>query len=680
MICAEDEIGLGESHAGIIILPETAVVGTLAKTYYNIPETDYAIHIGLTPNRTDAMSHIGVARDVCAYLTHHKGKAYTVKLPAIELPAKGAETVNFKVSIEAPAACARYTGIALSGVQVGPSPQWLQARLHTIGIRSINNIVDITNFVLHEFGQPLHAFDANTIADKHIKVAFMPAGTPFVTLDEKERKLGAADLMICDATGPIAIAGVFGGLHSGINPTTNSVILESAYFDATHIRRTSLAHGLRTDAATHFEKGVDMQHVITALKRAAALICELAGARVASEIVDAYPRLIMPVSVAVSYEQIKDLSGKTYSNDAVKNLLTAAGFIIEHENEQGLQLIVPTNKTDVKQAADIVEEIVRIDGLDNIEIPGRLNIALTKALPNDRKEREHIADLLCGMGIQEILTNSISNSKYYEDRDDLVKMLNSLSVELDCMRPRLLESGLEVIQYNCNRKQQNLMLFELGNVYAKAGDAYVETAQLGIWASGNLIPSQWNQKARKADLFFIKGIVQNILTQCGIKNVKTEYTEGVHVAEITWKYKQLHLGTASQVNTITLNKFDIKQEVFYAVLDWRNWLLAASQNKVVYTEVPKFPAVERDLAIILDRSISYKQVQEATKGNQLNALKDFDLFDVFESEKLGADKKSYALSYTFQLNDRTLTDVEIEQMMQQLIANYKTQLNAQIRE
>jgi len=679
MICAEDEIGLGQSHAGIMILPEDAPVGTLAKLYFNIPETDFAIHIGLTPNRSDAMSHLGVAKDVCAYLSHHKGIAYRVKLPQIQLPLAN-NSIQFKVTIHEPQACARYAAIALSGVNVEASPAWLQEKLMAIGLRSINNIVDVTNFVLHEMGQPLHAFDADKIAGSHIHVSFLPSGASFTTLDEKERKLNASDLMICDDKSAIAIAGVFGGLHSGISSQTQNIILESAYFNPTHIRRTSLAHGLRTDAATHFEKGVDMNMVITALKRAATLICELANATVASDIIDDYVRVIEPVNITINYEQIRDLSGKEYQNTDVKNLLLALGFVIEAEDEKGLKLIVPSNKTDVKQAADIVEELLRIDGLDNITIPQRLSISLVKALPNDRLEREKIASLLCGMGFQEILTNSISNSKYYTDREDVVKMLNSLSTELDCMRPRLTESGLEVIRFNCNRKQQDLMLFELGTVYSKNADKYIETPQLGLWISGDMIKSRWNQKERKADLFYIKGVVNNLFSQCGITNVKTDFREDEHGGCIEWKRKNQLLGTAYRVKSATLDAFDIKQEVYVAILDWNNWLNAASQQKVSYTEVPKFPAVERDLALILDKQITYKQVQEATVAGPLTALKEFDLFDVFESEKLGVNKKSFALSYTFQQNDRTLTDTEIEQMMQQLISRYKTQLNAQIRE
>lgn len=677
MICAEDEISLGESHAGIMILPEDAPIGTLAKTWFNIPEADIAIHIGLTPNRSDAMSHIGVARDVCAYLTHHNAGKYAVKLPEVALHQDiKNDALNIKVNIEAPDACLRYTGISITNIKVGPSPDWMQQRLKTIGLRSINNIVDITNYVLHEYGQPLHAFDADKISGKTINVRFLLAGTSFITLDEKERKLRADDLMICDGNGPVAIGGVFGGLHSGISEATTNIFLESAYFNPTHIRRTSLHHALRTDAATHFEKGVDMNNIIPALKRAASLILEIAGGQIASHIVDEYVTALGPVSIGVSYDYIQTLSGKNYAPEAVKDVLVALGFIVEKESNTGITVLVPSNKTDVKQPADIVEEILRIDGLDNIVIPGRLNISLTKPMPNDRGEREKIAELLCGMGLQELVTNSIVNSKYYPGRSDLVKMLNSLSSELDVMRPAMLESGLEVIQYNCNRKNNDLGLFELGNVYTQADGKYKEEAQLAIWLTGNTNPQQWNAKAHKADLFYIKGLINNLILQAGIKGISILYEDGI----TKWLWNKQLLCSAIQVPNDRLSLFDIKQDVYFGLIHWPIWLKAGAANKIKYTEVPRFPAVQRDLAIILERGISYKEVQDATGQLKLDALQSFDLFDVFESEKLGADKKSYALSYTFQLQDRTLTDTEIEQMMQQLMNIYKTKLSAQIRE
>lgn len=677
MICAEDEIGLGESHDGIIILQTDAVVGTTAKAYYKLPETDYAIHIGLTPNRSDAMSHIGVARDVCAYLTHHNSKQYTVKMPAVSMPAKGNNTIDIQVQVDATEACLRYTGISIANVKIADSPEWLQQRLNAIGLRAINNVVDITNYVLHEYGQPLHAFDADKIKGKKVVVRFSPAGTKFVTLDGKEIKLQDNDLMICDAEEGMCIAGVFGGANSGVTNATTTIFLESAYFDAKHIRRTSMHHGLRTDAATHFEKGVDMNNVLPALQRAAVLIAEIAGGTIASGIIDVYPQQIEQRSVTVSFSYIQKLSGKAYTAEAIKNILTALGFKITAETADGVTLLVPTNKTDVSLPADIVEEVVRIDGLDNIPIPDRLNIALLKSQPTDREAREKIAELLCGMGVQEIVTNSIVNSKFYPERNDLVKMLNSLTSELDVMRPSMLESGLEVIQYNYNRKNQDLSFFEFGRTYTQETvGKYTETPQLAVWITGNMRPAHWNNKAQLADIFYLKGMVQNLLEYCGIKKVTVTIEEGA----VNWKWKNLVLCTAMQVPAMRLKEFDVKQEVYFAAINWELWQQATKQNKVRYTEVPKFPAVQRDLAVVLDNTVSYAQVEQVTAQLKLDALQSFDLFDVFESEKLGAGKKSYALSYTFQLQDRTLTDTETEQLMQQLIGAYKTKLQAQIRE
>ena len=681
MICAEDEIGLGKSHAGIMILPEDAVVGTLAKNYFNIPETDFEIHIGLTPNRSDANSHIGVARDVCAYLTHHRGTRYSVNIPETVVgenfqPLQAANSI--KIQISAAEACPRYTGISLRNVKVGPSPEWLKQRLQTVGVRSINNIVDITNYVLHEYGQPLHAFDADKINGGEINVRFMPEGSVFTALDGKERKLQGNDLMICDAKGPLAIGGVFGGAESGITEGTTNVYIESAYFDPKHIRRTSLHHGLRTDAATHFEKGVDINNVLPALKRAASMMVDIAGAEIASGITDEYPQPLQPVTVSVTYSYIQMLSGKAYPHEAMKEILLASGFEIEQETADGLTLKVPSNKTDVSQPADIVEEILRIDGLDNIQIPGRLNIALTKALPNDRAERERIAELLCGMGLQEIVTNSIVNSKFYPERTDLVRMINSLSSELDVMRPSMLEGGLEVIQYNCNRKSQDPALFEYGNVYVKGGDKYIQEPRLAIWVTGNVKTQHWDQKAERANIFHLKGLLSNLLDHSGISNVSVAYSDSAN--EITGKWKNQPLWTAKQVTPSRLAEFDVKQEVYYAEIHWEQWLKAMAASKISYKEVPKFPAVQRDLAIILENNITYKQVQDVTEQLRLDALQSFDLFDVFESEKLGKGKKSYALSYIFQLQDRTLTDTETEQLMKRLMDVYKNKLSAQIRE
>ncbi len=675
MICAEDEIGLGESHAGIMILPEDTAVGLLARDYFKIPATDYAIHIGLTPNRSDANSHWGVARDVCAYLTHHKGEKVVALKPQ---PTFAEGTVEkIRVTTHIPDACPRYAGVSISGITVKESPEWLKLKLQTIGVRSINNVVDVTNYVLHEIGQPLHAFDAEKLNGQQVDIRYADKDTSFVGLDGKTFKLTGEEIMICDAHGYVAMGGVFGGNNSGITTVTTEVFLESAYFDPMHIRKASMHHGLRTDAATHFEKGVDVNNVIVALQRAASLIVEVAGGVISSATTDVYVRAIEPKKVKVAYNYIYTLAGKEYGKETVKNILAALQFGIESETETDLVLLVPTDKADVSQPADIVEEIIRIDGLDNVKLTGRLSIALTKGNVFDREAKEEIAQLLCGMGMQEILTNSIVNSKYYPGNERLVRMINSLTSELDVMRPSMLESGLEVVQYNCNRKNQDLALFEWGNIYSKSDTEYIQEPRLAIWLTGDMRKAGWNQTAIKADIFFAKGIVTNLLQYSAIKNATVAYSDDN--SKTIWKWKNQVLATAYQVGAATLGQFDIKQDVFFVDIDWNVWFKAKQAQKISYKEVAKFPAVQRDLAIVLDSTIPYKQVQDVTEQLKLDGLQSYTLFDVFESDKLGAGKKSLAVNYVFQQADRTLTDTETEQLMKKLVDAYQSKLGAQIR-
>ncbi|MCC6186137.1 MAG: phenylalanine--tRNA ligase subunit beta [Chitinophagaceae bacterium] len=679
MICAEDEIGLGTSHDGIMVLPAEAKVGTLATAYFSIADADTAIHIGLTPNRSDAMSHIGVARDVCAYLSHHEGKQYAVVMPELkaDFAKNNSKPIAISIAANAQEACARYAGISLGNIKVGPSPDWLKRALEAIGVRAINNIVDITNYVLHEYGQPLHAFDAAKIVGNKIEVKCLAEATKFTTLDSKERALYAEDLMICNAEKGMCIAGVFGGADSGVSDTTTSIFLESAYFNSASVRCTSLRHGLRTDAATHFEKCVDINNVIPALKRAADLMVEIAGAEIVSAVQDIYPKALPSVSVTATYKYIQNLSGKLYTPAVIKGILSALQFEYVSETEEGFTVKVPTNKNDVSLAADLVEEVLRIDGLDQIAIPSRLNISLLKPLENDRAQREKIATILCGIGFQEIVTNSITNSKYYPEETPVVRMINSLTSELDVLRPSMLQSGLEVVHYNINRKNQSLSLFEFGNTYStKAVGEYNEQPILALWLTGAVRAASWSQKEESANLFYVKSVVENMLQVSGIAKVVVHVdAEGL----IHWKWKNESLATAYKLTTEKAKQFDIKQDVYYAEINWALWYKAMGSVKVTYSEVPKYPAVQRDLALVLDKTIPYQEVQKWTKQAQINAMKSYDLFDVFESEKLGADKKSYAMNYTFQLADRTLTDSEIEGFMKQLTDIYTNKLNAQIR-
>lgn len=678
MICAEDEIGLGESHAGIMILPDTAVVGTPAKEYFNIPPSDFTIHIGLTPNRSDGNSHIGVARDVCAYMTHHKGTTWAVQYPDAPEPAHSGDVLPLNIELKAQEACPRYAGVVLSNVRVQPSPEWLVRRLQSIGLRPINNVVDITNYVLHEYGQPLHAFDYDRIGGSKVMVRMAAAAETFVTLDGKERSLRAEDLMIADETKGMCMAGVFGGALSGVSEQTTRIFLESAYFDPRTIRRTSMHHGLRTDAATHFEKGVDMAMVLPALKRAVQLIQELADGQVASDVFDLYPAPLPAAVITVPYAYIHKLCGKAYAPEAMVTILSALGFRILNKTADQVEVEVPSNKPDVKQAADIAEEILRIDGLDNVIIPSRLNISLHRRPdPASRKWKEKIAGYLSASGLQEIVTNSITNSRYYNENAPVVKMINSLTSELDIMRPSLLESGLEVIAWNVNRKAQDLRLYELGNTYRQeAVGQYTQAAWLGIWITGNSQEQHWQQAARKSDIYDLKGIVENLFRLCGI----TKLQEAVTESGIVWKRGKQEIAKALTVPQDRLKLFDIKQEVFYAEIDIKAFTEAAEGVKIKYTELPKYPSMRRDLALVLDKAVPYSKVAAIAQARKWDALKGYELFDVFESEKIGADKKSLALSFTFQLNDRTLTDEEVDSMMKELVAAYQKDLQALVRE
>lgn len=676
MICAEDEVSLGNSHDGILILPESAVPGTPASVFFGLAAADTAIHIGLTPNRSDAMSHIGVARDLCAYLSHHRGDRYAVRMPQFHLPASNGES-PVTIHIEATEACARYAGVYIRGIQVGASPEWLKQSLAAIGLRSVNNVVDVTNYVLHEFGQPLHAFDADKISGNEIHVGFCKEGTKFVTLDEKERSLFAEDLMVCDKEKPLCIAGVFGGNNSGVSEQTVNIFLESAYFAGSSVRRSSLRHGLRTDAATHFEKCVDIDNVLPAIQRATALIIELAGGSLQGPVQDVYPKPLAKTALSCSYDFVRTLSGKAYTDAAIRGILESLGFVFTADAGGIFTVLVPFNKNDVHQAADLVEEVLRIDGLDKIAIPDRLNISLMRSLPSDRPQREKLANALCGMGFQEIVTNSITNSRYYPGVDTLVRMINSLNSELDVMRPSMMESGLEVIHYNVNRKNVDLALFEIGNTYSSSGvGKYDQSAVLALWLTGNARAASWSQKAEAANLFFLKSVIEQLARLSGIDKISAQLTAA---GDVEWKANKQLLAIARTVDAARLKDFDIKQDVYYAEIYWTPWYEMMTKVRVRYAEVPKFPEVQRDLALVLDKTTAYEDVQKITRQLQIPALKSFSLFDVFESEKLGSDKKSYALNFTFQLSDRTLTDTEVESYMQSLITSYQNKLQAQIR-
>lgn len=683
MICAEDEIGMGTSHAGIMVLPAEAVVGTPAAEYFQ-PYEDWIYEIGLTPNRMDAMSHWGVARDVCAYLTHHDKKEAKPRLPFTNGLKVEAAPLNISVKIENEKACPRYSGISLSGITVKESPRWLQQKLKAIGLRPINNIVDITNFIQHETGQPLHAFDADAIKGNAVIVKNLPEGTPFVTLDEKERKLNANDLMICNAEEGMCIAGVFGGLHSGVTDKTTNVFLESAFFEGIGIRKTSFRHGLRTDAATRFEKGTDISATVTVLKRAVQLMKEIAGAQIASEIVDVYPDPQPKKEVAIKYHYLKKLSGKNYHPDTVNKILTALGFSIVKEGIDELRVAVPYHKPDISLPADIAEEVLRIDGLDNVEIPDAIMItpSIEENFAKDTL-REKLAGYLVGLGFNEILTNSITNPAYFPEAEQagLVKMLNSLSADLNVLRPSLLETSLEVVAHNLNRRNNDLRFFEFGRAYSTSGPGkYEEAEQLCLLVTGQTQGTGWKQKAENADFYYLKGAVEAVLQILG---VQYDNTEAMTVPKLdnhlVYKYNGRIIAGAGEVNKQIRDRFDIRQPVYYAGLDWKALAAIATARNAAIKGIPRFPAVQRDLAMIVGRELAWEQVEQTVQKIRLPKLQDMKLFDIFESEKLGAGKKSMAVNFTFLDEEKTLTDKEIDGWMGRIMTTFEKELQAEIR-
>ena len=683
MICAEDEIGLSDNHAGIMVLPSDTKVGLPAADYFGT-YNDVIFEIGLTPNRMDAMSHLGVAKDVCAYLSHHNKKDTHVKSPFKNNFKPNHEGLQIEVVIENELDCQRYSGVALQGVTIAESPKWLQQKLKSIGLRPINNIVDITNFILHETGQPLHAFDADKIAGNKVIIKTLPEATPFLTLDEKERKLSAEDLVICNSEEAMCIAGVYGGAQSGVTSATKNIFLESAWFNPVSIRKTSFRHGLRTDAATRFEKGVDISNTVNVLKRAAVMIQEIAGGEIASNIIDIYPDPKNKKEVAIKYHYLKKLSGKNYHGDTIKNILTALGFEIIKEGLDDIRVAVPFSKPDISIPADIVEEIMRIDGLDNVEIPSAILISpAVETLAHEAAYKEKTANYLIGAGFNEIFTNSITNAAYYSEEvlKTTVKMINSLSADLNVMRPAMMETGLESVAYNLNRRNSDLQFFEFGKTYSSSAiGKYHEQQHVSIYITGKKNTDGWKGKGEKADFYFAKGICEQITTLLGLK-IEAYIIESDDKLDTCVKVivNQETIASIGTINKKVLERFDIKQPVLYIDIDWDKAIELSKNVKLSYKEITKFPAVQRDLAIVVSKTLKYEQVEKATFNANASKLIAVKLFDIFESEKLGADKKSMAVSFTFLDEEKTMTDKEIDAMMSKIIACYEKELNAEIR-
>ncbi|MEA4851927.1 MAG: phenylalanine--tRNA ligase subunit beta [Paludibacter sp.] len=696
MICAEDEIGIGTSHDGIIVLPADAVVGTLAKDYYGI-KSDFLLEVDITPNRVDAASHYGVARDLAAF--------FALKNPAIQLTKPSVEAfkvqntnLTIPVTVENTEACPRYSAVTISGVKVTESPEWLKNALLVIGLRPINNIVDITNYVLHELGQPLHAFDADKIAGSEVRVKCMPEGTPFVSLEGTERKLNAADLMICNAEKPMCIGGVFGGLDSGVTETTQNVFLESAYFNPVSIRKTARRHGLNTDASFRFERGCDPTNTIYVLKRCALLIQEVAGGTISSEIVDIYPQEVKPFEVEITLQKINSLIGKEIGKENIETILGALEMKIVNRTEEGYTLHVPAYRVDVQRDVDVIEDILRIYGYNNIEIGEKLMSNLSySSKPDSHKLQNLIAEQLTAQGFNEILNNSLTKGGYYTDLTSFpgahsVKIINALSSDLNVMRQTLLFGGLENIAYNVNRRNTDLKFYEFGNCYyynadnKKEGEtlsAYDEDFHLAMWLTGNKQAQSWTAAEQKSSIYELKAYIENIFRRLGFnlrKLVTGEYADDLLSEALTvYSARGNKLAVYGFVHPKIRKVMDIDQEVFYADLNWNAILSELGKHKVQYAEISKFPEVKRDLALLIDKNVTFAEIEKIAYETERKLLKKVTLFDVYEGKNLEAGKKSYAVSFILQDETKTLTDAQIEGIIKKMLGNFENKLGAKLR-
>ena len=697
MICAEDEIGLGTSHEGIIVLPADAVPGTLAKDYYNI-KSDYVLEVDITPNRADACSHYGVARDLYAYLLQN-GYETSLRRPSDEAFAVDNNELPIAIEVKDAELCPRYAGVSIKGVTVKESPEWLKDKLNTIGLRPINNIVDITNYILHAYGQPLHCFDADKVKGGKVVVQTLAEGTPFVTLDGVERKLSDKDLMICNAEEPMCLAGVFGGLDSGTTEDTKNVFIESAYFNPTSIRKSARRHGLNTDASFRFERGIDPNITIYALKQAALLIKELAGGTVSMDIVDVYPSLIADFKVELKYDYVNSLIGKEIPAETVKSIVTSLEMKIEDETAEGIMLSIPPYRVDVQRPCDVVEDILRIYGYNNVEIPTALKSSLTTKGKEDRSHRlqQLVAEQLVGCGFNEILNNSLTKAAYYDGNEtfkseNLVNLMNPLSNDLNVMRQTLLFGGLESIAHNANRKSADLRFFEYGNCYyynkerkdaEKVLACYSEDYHLGLWLTGKRVSGSWAHADEDSSVYELKAYVENIFARLGLNMrsiVVGNLTDGIYSAALSYHTRGGKLlATVGIVSKKLTKAFDIDNEVYYADINWKNVLQAIKSVKVSYTELSKFPSVKRDLALLLDKNVQFADIERIAYECERKLLKAVELFDVYEGKNLEPGKKSYAISFILQDEEKTLNDKQIDKIMSKLIASYEKQLGAKLR-
>ncbi|MFI3239622.1 MAG: phenylalanine--tRNA ligase subunit beta [Bacteroidales bacterium] len=698
MICSEVEIGVGTDHSGITVLPETVHPGTLASEYYNIT-SDYLLEVDLTPNRVDASSHYGVARDIAAYLTRH-GQECNLHRPSVDTfqieKAEGA----VKVTVENSEAAPRYAAVTMRNVTVKESPQWMKDALNIIGLRPINNIVDITNYLLHAMGQPLHCFDVAKIKGEQVIVKSVVAGTKFTTLDGVERELSDRDLMICNAEEPMCIGGVFGGLDSGVTETTTDIMLESAYFNPTWVRKTARRHGLSTDSSFRFERGIDPNNAIYVLKLAALMVKELAGGEICGEIVDIYPTPIPMPKVELEYTHVNNLIGKVIDKDMVKTILKSLEISIDAETETSLSLSIPTYRVDVTRPCDVIEDILRVYGYNNVEISERVHATLSyKSVTDQSNELQAlISEQLTAIGFNEILNNSLTAISYYSDLTDYpesnaVKLLNPLSNDLSVMRQTLLFGGLESLSHNINRRIENNKMYEFGNCYkydsaiettAEAPlKAYTETSQLALWMTGGKADGNWHDAYKKVTVYDLKANVENIMTRLGINQndlVINKISNDIYSVALEYSNRGGKvLGTMGIVKQAILKKMDISQEVFYAELNWNVMLKLALKNKVQYKNLPKSQPVKRDLALLIDSSVSFAEIEAVIRKSERKLLRNITLFDVYQGKNIEAGKVSYAVSIILQDDEKTLQEKEIESVMKKIITNLGKELNAQLR-
>ncbi|SIS66560.1 phenylalanyl-tRNA synthetase beta subunit [Zobellia uliginosa] len=685
MICAEDELGLGSSHEGILVLDSKLKPGTPCSEIFDI-EQDEVFEIGLTPNRADAMSHYGVARDLKAGLIQKEINKELIT-PSISQFNVDNRSLKLQVDVVDSKLVPRYAGITLSNLTIKPSPKWLQNRLQAIGINPTNNVVDATNYVLHELGQPLHAFDADRIHGKKVIVKTLPAGTKFMTLDGEERTLHEDDLMICDSEKPMCIAGVFGGINTGVTEKTNSIFLESAYFNPVSIRKTAKRHGLNTDASFRFERGIDIENVEYALKRAALLIKEIAGGDITSDIIDFYPKRFDEHQVFLTFRKTYSLVGQEIPQDTIKSILTSLDIKVKSVTEAGLGLSIPSYRVDVQREVDVIEEILRVYGYNNIDFGTKLNASTAPVSKfDDHRLQTVIGDLLASKGFYEIMTNSLTapaNAQLIDESEvdeKSVQMLNPLSNDLSVMRRSMLYTGLETVLYNNNRKKQNLKLFEFGKSYEQQDTKYIEDKHLCLYLTGNRNESNWSREVKAIDFFYLKSIVLNILARLGITDTSSEPTSNSAFSEgLSLVVNTKEIVSFGLIKKSILKKMNLKQEVLYADFNWDNVIALAQKNSITYREIPKYPEVKRDFALLLDDSVSFKQVYDLGRKTEKKLLKDINLFDVYVGDKLPKGKKSYAVSFTLQDSQRTLTDKQIDRIMGKLQKRYQTELGAELR-